>query len=230
MSITIITGASSGVGALLATRLAAAGRTVAAVARSEAKLAALVAEQPHTIPVVADVANWSAAEAAVAKLDAAHGGIEALINNAAVYHRRPVTEERAEDVRRMLQTNVEGVIGWSKAVAARMIPRRQGRIVMVASVAGTRGIPGESVYCASKHAMVGFADALTQELLPHGVNVSILCPGGIDTPLWDTGNYPGDRSQIMRPQEVVEAIEFLLSRPANSIYRRMLFFPSVEWH
>ena len=84
--------------------------------------------------------------------------------------------------------------------------------------------------------MLGLSDALTQELLPFGIAVSAICPGGIDTPLWQhAGNpngvpYPGDISQSMQPIEVVEQIEFLLSRPLTSVYRRVVFFPANEWH
>ena len=79
--------------------------------------------------------------------------------------------------------------------------------------------------------MVGFGDTLSQELLPHGVAVSTICPGGIETPLWDGGaGYPGDRSKLMTAEEVAEAVEFLLTRPASSVYRRMILFPGNEWH
>jgi len=231
MSVTIVTGASSGLGALLVRRLAAAGKTVAAIARSADRLAAVAKDDARIIPVTADVADWDAAAATVERLEREHGPVEALINNAAVYHRRPFIEEKPAEVSRMLRTNVEGVMAWSLAVAPRMVARRGGRIVNIASVAGIHGIPGQAVYCASKHAVVGFGDTLSQELLPHGVAVSTICPGGIETPLWDGGaGYPGDRSKLMTAEEVAEAVEFLLTRPASSVYRRMILFPGNEWH
>lgn len=231
MPVTIVTGASSGLGALLVRRLVASGKTVAATARSADKLAALAKEDARIIPVAADVAEWEVAAATVERLERDHGPVEALINNAAVYHRRPFIAEKPAEVSRMLRTNVEGVMAWSLAVAPKMVARRAGRIVNVASVAGIRGIPEQAVYCASKHAVVGFGDTLSQELLPHGVAVSTICPGGIETPLWDGGaGYPGDRSKLMTAEEVAEAVEFLLTRPASSVYRRMILFPGNEWH
>lgn len=227
----LITGASSGVGALLATRLAASGATVAAVARSRDKLEALAAAHPgRIIPVVADVADWEAAAAAVERLERDHGPVTALVNNAAIFAMLPFAEHKPSDIRRLLATNIEGTLAWTHAVVPRMIARKGGRIVNVASVSGTRGIPMQAAYCASKHAMVGFADALAQELIPHGIGVSTICPGGIDTPLWDTTPYPGERQQIMAPTEVVELIEFLLTRPASTVYKRLVFFPGNEWH
>jgi 3-oxoacyl-[acyl-carrier protein] reductase len=228
----VVTGASSGVGALLARRLATAGHRVAAVARSGDKLAALAASAApgSIIPVVADVADWDAAAAAIAHLETAHGPVHALVNNAAVFALTPFATQAPSDIRRMLATNVEGAMVWTHAVVPGMIARTAGRIVNVASVAGVRGLPGQATYCASKHALVGFADALAQELLPHGIAVSTLCPGGIDTPLWDQTAYPGERQRIMAADEVVDAIEFLLTRPPGTIYKRLMFFPANEWH
>ena len=230
-SLHLVTGASSGVGALLATRLAQSGAMVAAVARSRDKLEALAAPYPgRIVPVVADVADWEVAAAQVDQLEKEYGPVTALINNAAIFTLTPFVDHKPADIRRMLATNIDGTLAWTHAVVPRMIARKGGRIINVASVAGTHGMAGQSVYCATKHAMVGFGDSLAQELIPHGIGVSTICPGGIDTPLWDTTAYPGDRKQIMSPTEVVELIEFLLTRPASTVYKRLVFFPSNEWH
>lgn len=234
----LVTGASSGVGALLARRLAAQGHTVVAVARSADKLAALAAETHpgRIVPFAQDVADWAAAAASVARIEREIGPIAVLVNNAAIFDMRPFDEQDTATIRRLLATNVEGTIAWTHAVVPHLKARRAGRIVNVASVAGIHGMPGQAVYCASKHAMLGFSDSLTQELLPHGIAVSAICPGGIDTPLWQHQGgqggvpYPGDLSKVMQPLEVVEQIEFLLTRPLGSVYRRVVFFPGNEWH
>lgn len=234
----LITGASSGVGALLATRLAAQGHTVVAVARSADKLAAVAATAPagRIIPFVQDVSDWEAAAAAVAHIEKQVGPISVLVNNAAICDMRPFDQQDVATIRKMLATNIDGTIAWTHAVVPFLKARKTGRIVNVASVAGIHGMPNQAVYCASKHAMLGLSDALTQELLPFGIAVSAICPGGIDTPLWqhvsnpDGVKYPGDISKIMQPLEVVEQIEFLLSRPLSSVYRRVVFFPANEWH
>ena len=234
----LITGASSGVGALLATRLASQGHTVVAVARSADKLAAVAATAPagRIIPLVQDVSDWEAAAAAVARIEKNVGPISVLVNNAAICDMRPFDQQDVPTIRRMLATNIDGTIAWTHAVVPFLKGRKAGRIVNVASVAGIHGMPNQAVYCASKHAMLGLSDALTQELLPFGIAVSAICPGGVDTPLWQhAGNpdgvkYPGDISKIMQPLEVVEQIEFLLSRPLSSVYRRVVFFPANEWH
>ena len=234
----LVTGASSGVGALLATRLAVQGHTVVAVARSADKLAALAAavHPGRIIPLAQDVANWEAAATSVARIERDIGPIAVLVNNAAICDMRPFDQQDVPTIRKILATNIDGTIAWTHAVVPFLKARKTGRIVNVASVAGIHGMPTQAVYCASKHAMLGLSDALTQELLPFGIAVSAICPGGIDTPLWQhAGNpngvpYPGDISQIMQPIEVVEQIEFLLSRPLTSVYRRVVFFPANEWH
>ena len=108
----------------------------------------------------------------------------------------------------------------------------KGRIIQVASVAGIRGIEGQASYCASKHGMVGFSDALAQELIPHGIPVATICPGAIDTPLWDpeTNPYPGDVSRTIQPEELVDLVMFVLAQPARTLFKRVVLFPNNEWH
>ena len=173
----LITGASSGVGALLATRLAAQGHTVVAVARSADKLAAVASTAPagRIIPLAQDVSDWEAAAVAVARIEKEVGPISVLVNNAAICDMRPFDQQDVPTIRRMLATNIDGTIAWTHAVVPFLKARKTGRIVNVASVAGIHGMPNQAVYCASKHAMLGLSDALTQELLPFGIAVSAIC-------------------------------------------------------
>lgn len=113
-----------------------------------------------------------------------------------------------------------------------MMKRKSGKIITISSVAGTRGIPQQAIYCASKHGVKGFSDALAQELVPHGILVHTLCPGGTNTPLWDKSknSYPGDTEKLMKPEDIAELIIFLLHQPAGTLYKRIIFFPTNEWH
>ncbi|MBA3684221.1 MAG: SDR family oxidoreductase [Planctomycetes bacterium] len=234
--ITVVTGASSGLGEALARRLAARGDTVVAIARSRERLEALARAQPGIVPIAADIADRAAVETAVARVEAEVGPIGALVNNAAVFAMQPLQDQQPAEIEAQIATNLLGTIWITRAVVPHLLRRRSGRIVMVASVAGIRGIPGQSVYCASKHGMLGFADALAQELLPHGVLVSSLCPGAIDTPLWshapgDGGvPYPGDLGQALPLGEACALVEFLLDRPPGTVCKRLIAFPTNEWH
>lgn len=237
---TLITGASRGVGEALALRLASEGRNVAALARSEDKLEALAARGreealPGTIiPFAVDVREPAAVTECVTRIEAAHGPIEVLVNNAAVVENIPFAEQSLERLDAIVDSNLKGTMYCTHSVLQHMIPRKAGRIVNISSVAGVRGISGQASYCASKHGMVGFADALTQELVPHNIQVATICPGAIDTPLWDPEQnpYPGevDISKTIQPGEIVDLVCYLLSQPEHSIFKRIVLFPRNEWH
>jgi NAD(P)-dependent dehydrogenase (short-subunit alcohol dehydrogenase family) len=234
----LITGASSGVGARLAQRLAAKGRTVVATARSGDRLAALARQATggRIVPMTLDVADAAAVQAVVTRVEAEIGPIATLVNNAAIFAKADFASQDPGQIGRMIATNLNGTIFCSRAVVPYLLARRAGRIINIASVAGTRGIPNEAVYCATKHGVVGFADALAQELQPHGITVATLCPGGIDTPLWshtpgDGGQpYPGDVSKALPVNEVCDWIEFAMERPPGTVPKKLIFFPTVEWH
>jgi len=237
-SVTVITGASSGVGARLAVRLACQGHTVVAAARSRERLEAIVSQAGagRIIPMVVDVADAKGVQTAVEHIENDLGPIATLVNNAAIFSMTAFAQQDPEQIGRMIATNLSGTINCSRSVVPFMLSRKNGRIVNIASVAGTRGIASQAVYCATKHGVVGFADALAQELQPHGITVATLCPGGIDTPLWshapgDNGQtYPGDVSKTMPVDEVCDWIEFVMSRPPGTVSKRLVFFPTNEWH
>lgn len=233
-SLVVITGASRGVGAALALRLAGEGRTVAALARSADKLEKLAAEAVggRIIPCPVDVSDAIAVKACIDALEADHGPIGVLVNNAAVVQNIPFAEQSLEMLDDIIDINLKGAMYCSHAALQHMIPRRAGWIVNIASVAGIRGIEGQASYCASKHGMLGFADALTQELIPHGIGVATICPGAIDTPLWnaETNPYPGDVSKTIQPAEIVDLVCYILSQPDHTVFKRIVMFPANEWH
>ena len=228
----LITGASSGLGAALTTYFSTKGAMVYAVARSKDSLEALAAENPEKIiPVVLDVTDRESVEKTIQEIDR-KTPLDVLINNAATYVRSPFSEMDLETADQILDTNIKGTMYPTHAVLPGMIQRKQGRILQINSVAGTRGIPDESVYCASKHAIMGFSESLMQELIPHNIQVSVINPGGINTPLWEkNGNfYPGDRSTLIEPEDICELADYILSAPSRMLFKKMIFFPTGEWH
>lgn len=234
--VTLITGASSGVGARLAERLAAAGGTVVAAARRAERLASLNPGAGRIVPLPLDVSDRAAVFSAVARIEAETGPITALVNNAAVFALEPFADQDPATIERIIAVDLLGTMWCSQAVLPGMRQRRSGRIVNIASVAGTHGLPGQAAYCAAKHGVLGFADALAQEVRADGISVSTLCPGGIDTPLWqhaaDDGGvpYPGDLDAVLPVDEVCAWIEFVLERPPGTLPKRLTFFPRNEWH
>jgi uncharacterized protein len=216
----VVTGASSGIGRVLALRLARAGARVALVARREVELrqvAGEIAQAGGTALVVpCDVGDraqvFAAADAAVHHF----GGVDILVNNAGYGHHRPFLEWDLDDMERLLRVNFLGTLYWTKALLPQMVARRTGWIVFMASVAGKLGVPDESAYAASKFAMVGLAEALSIELEDAGVHVLTVCPGTINTPFFDAEALarmpPVARRMMIPPEKVADAVVEGLAR------------------
>ena len=179
----LVTGGSSGLGSHLVAHFAAAGWIVVALARHKAPLAAACThENAHAFRC--DISDKEKVVSTVGKILEQFGKIDVLVNNAAVSHDgKKFWELELDDVDKLIDVNLKGTMYVTHAVLSRaMIPRDQGFIFGIASVAGTWGIPNESCYVASKHGMVGFLDTVANETRSTGVCVSTICPGGIDTP------------------------------------------------
>ena len=118
-----------------------------------------------------------------------------------------------------------------------MLERKDGRIINIASRAGVVGgsLPDDpdaplnfGDYATSKFGMVGFAHAMGRRLLPRGILMTTLCPGGINTPVAD--GWGVDKSELIQPEQIADLVEFLLKQEKNIIYKQMLFFAGFEWH
>lgn len=231
----IVTGASSGVGRALALRFAAEGYTVCAVARGREKLQELEKTtrggRGAVHPYPCDVRSRDRVQEVFSRMLEEHGGADVLVNNAGVVKMERFHLQDLESIDWMIDTNLKGAMYCTRMVVPSMIERGIGRIINVASVAGTWGMKNQVTYGASKHGLVGFGDALGRELAPLGVQVVTLCPGGIDTPLWREDNpYPGREKRLIDPEELVDLVSFILRQPEGTLYKKIVFFPVVEWH
>ncbi len=216
----VITGASSGIGRLLALHVAKEGGRVALIARRR-KLLEGVAEEIRALKSEAHVVecDLADADAAVEGARAAErhlGHVDVLVNNAGCGRHQLFLEQDLDDALRLLAVNVSGTLAFTKVLAPGMIDRGSGWISFVASIAGLVPVPGESVYSASKFAMVGFAEALSMELEPRGVHVSTICPGAVRTDFVPPDEAeripPAARSSMIDPEVVVDAIVKSLKR------------------
>jgi len=236
----LVTGASSGVGAHLVRHFAAKGWRVAAVARSAEKLEELCKPFPgHAFPFPCDVSDSAAVLAMTSSVHSTVGPVDVLVPNAAQAHDgKPFWELSIDDVDRVLDVNLKGTMYVVHPVLKSMVQRNAGRIIGIASVAGTWGIPTESCYVASKHGMVGFLDTIANETRSTNVCVTTLCPGGIDTPWWrpdhpygaDSSHEAGTTSHLIQTQEIVDFVEYQLVQPTNRVWKRVTMFPKCEWH
>jgi short-subunit dehydrogenase len=224
----LITGASSGIGRLLALRIAAAGARVGLVARREPELETLAEEiragGGEAVPLVCDVADRLQALATAEKATEALGRIDVLVNNAGYGHHRRFLDWDLEDMERVMRVNFLGTLYFTKTLLPAMVERGSGWLVFIASAAGRIAPADETAYAASKHAMVGLAGALSLEVEDAGVHVLTVCPGAIRTPFFDDealARLPAvARRQMAEPEDLVEAIMDALARG-----KRELTFP-----
>jgi len=185
----LVTGASSGIGAALAPMLAGRGATVGLVARRRDRLAEVLercrAAAPGSRMWVADLADLERAEAVAVEAWEAFGHLDCLVNNAGVPMRRHTTALDAATVEWVMAVNFLAPARMTMALLPRMLGRKAGMIVNVASVAGRLGNANEAAYSASKFALCGWSEATAVDLFDTGVQVRLVNPGPIDTEIWD---------------------------------------------
>lgn len=183
--ITLITGASRGIGKASALALAKEGAVVIGTARTRKDLDAMVADVKKAggkaEAVVCDVTRSADVAQCVAEVMGAHGRIDILVNNAGMGGYRPFLEWTEEDYDRIMATNAKSTWLFCKEVIPHMLSQGGGQIVNVASVAGLQGYPSEGIYCASKFAQVALSQSLDREFFERNIKVSLVCPGGVET-------------------------------------------------
>jgi short-subunit dehydrogenase len=199
----LITGASSGLGAALARQLAAHGAVVGLIARRRDRLGEVLADCQRAAPAsamwVADLADTSAlGELALHAWDVL-GGIDVLVNNAAIPKRRPVTALDPAEVEAVMRVNFFAPMRLTLALLPRMAARGSGMIVNVSSVGGRLGIIHETAYCASKFALCGWSEAMAVDLHGTGISVKLIEPGPVDTEIWD---QPGSEEPLYQGPKV----------------------------
>lgn len=142
---------------------------------------------------------------------AALGPIDTLVNNAGIARFAPVVKAKVEDWQAMLDVNLIGPLLCTQAVLPSMLERKRGWIINIASASAIKGYVNQSGYCASKHALLGFAKALALETREHGIRVHCICPGGVDTEMAGLNPSFEDRADLMRPEEIADTVVFLAS-------------------
>ena len=219
----LVTGASKGIGRAVALALAAEGADVAVTARNGRELASLARElrvlgaKAHAVP--ADAVKEKEVERVRSSALKALGRIDILVNNVGIARYAPFAELTVEDYDWMMDTNMRSTFLFTKAFLQPMIERKSGWIVFVASVSGLFGFPGETAYCASKHAQIGFAKALDREVSDKGVKVSVVAPGGVNTEhAFGTGRTAGDPAlaTYLEADDVAQAVIFAVTQPPKA--------------
>jgi len=181
--VVLITGAGGTIGIALARALASRGARLALSDRAETPLRA-IAEELSGTAIVADVTASGAAQRIVAETLGVFGRIDGLVNNVGVEGPiGPIEEISLDEVRRVFDINVLGMIALTQAAIPVMRTQQSGRILNIASGAGTAGSAWMAAYSASKHAVIGFTRSVAREVAAAGIAVNALCPGCVDSPM-----------------------------------------------
>lgn len=226
--VALVTGSSRGIGAASAAALDAAGARVVLVARDPDALAAVASGLVHDpVVVVADLSDPAAPAYVAAEAVTAAGGVDVLVNNAAVAVRLPITETDASLVDRMLAVNVRAPLLLVAALVPQMAARGGGAIVNLSSVSGLVGTPHRAAYAATKGALDAATRSLAMELGPLGIRVNAVAPGVVDTAMWAANKkVPGVVASVealtplrrwAAPEDVASVVVFLASDAARFV-------------
>ncbi|MCW1749057.1 SDR family oxidoreductase [Rhizobium acaciae] len=209
--VALVTGASSGIGAATALKLAEAGAKVGIAARRTDKLAdfkkEIVSKGGEALVIEMDVVDPASVEAGVKKLVGAYGSIDILVNNAGLMPLSDVDQFKVDEWHRMVDVNVKGLLNTTAAVLPQMINQHSGHIFNMSSIAGRKVFKGLSVYCATKHAVAAFSDGLRMEVgQKHNIRVTCIQPGAVATELYDHITEPG---YIKQMDDLAKQMRFL---------------------
>ncbi|MCU1605925.1 MAG: L-allo-threonine dehydrogenase, NAD(P)-binding [Modestobacter sp.] len=239
--VALVTGASSGIGEATATALAAAGAAVAIGARRKDRLDALAARLrdsgARVLQLDLDVTDEQACRAAVDRTRSELGGLDVLVNNAGVMLLGTIVGADTEDWRRMLHTNVLGLMYMTHAAIEGMVEQGSGDVVNISSVAGRQARKGAGVYNASKWAVNAFSESLRQEVTGRGVRIGLVEPGAVATELSSHITQPEAKQasqdmaagmRTLQAEDIARAVLYMVSQPPHVAVNEMLVRPTDQ--
>jgi NADP-dependent 3-hydroxy acid dehydrogenase YdfG len=237
--VALVTGASSGIGAATALKLAEAGARVGIAARRTDKLESLrskiVSKGGEAFVTEMDVVDPASVEAGIRKLNDTYGSIDILVNNAGLMPLSDIDQFKVDEWHRMVDVNVKGLLNTTAAVLPQMINQHSGHIFNMSSIAGRKVFKGLSIYCATKHAVAAFSDGLRMEVGPkHNIRVTCIQPGAVATELYDHITDPGYRQQMddlakqmtfLQGADIGDTIVFAAQAPAHVDVAELFVLP-----
>lgn len=229
--VALVTGAGRGIGAAISRKLASMGATAVLCGRTQSTLDETAQDirkaggKTEVIPC--DVSIMHQVEYASARVDSTFGRLDILVNNAGIggfsdaLHNLP-----PEDWDRILNTNLRGVYYAIRSFAPLMIRAYSGHIINISSLAGKNALPNGAAYAASKWGLNGLTYSVAEELRPHNIRVSVICPGSVDTEL--SPHAGKDPSKMLQPEDVAHAVAMLVTQAPQSFMSEILLRPTQK--
>ena len=221
--VVLITGASAGIGRASAFALAEEGANLVLTARRKTRLEEIRAKVEKTggkvICIIGDATKEDTAKKCVSSAVKTFGKLDILINNVGVGNYKDLVDTSASEYDEMVDTNVRSTFLFTRHTVPVMIKQGSGTILMISSMAGLYGFPGEAVYSATKFAQVGFAQSLDKELRPKGIKVGVICPGGVKTEFALGKGRTKESvasSGMLDPEDVASAVVLACTQSSNS--------------
>jgi len=227
--VAVVTGAGRGIGRAIAVELARMGASVVIAARnvSELEETARMAGSASVVPT--DVRKREEVLRLLDHAQSQAGPIDILVNAAGIGVTGPVAEFKESDFDDVLDTNLKSIFLACRGVLPSMISRGTGHIVNIASIAGKVGSANLAVYCASKFGVVGFSQALAEEVRQHGIRVSLICPGSTDTSFMGSSRKSTKlRERMLSPADVAHAVTMIVTQEANSFISEVIMRPTMK--
>jgi NADP-dependent 3-hydroxy acid dehydrogenase YdfG len=228
----LITGASSGIGKATALAFAKAGINLALVGRSADKLAA-VATAAEAVGVTAktyvvDLSVVDRVSAEIAAIAADWDNLDILVNNAGMAYTNSIGDTPLADWQRVIDLNLTSVFQCIQGILPHLRHQKSGTIVNVSSIAAKQVFPNWGLYSVSKFGLMALTQAIAGEERANGIRVTAICPGSVNTPLWDTDTVQADfdRTAMLTPEMVAEGILYSVLAPAGAVVEELIIMPS----
>ncbi|MFC5460047.1 SDR family oxidoreductase [Massilia niabensis] len=240
--IALVTGASSGIGAATAKKLAQAGAKVGVAARRVDRLDALVDEiraaGGEAFAIEMDVTNPDAVRGGVAALVDRYGTLDIVFANAGLMPASDIVSLKVDEWSQMVDVNIKGVLNTVAAALPILTAKKSGHIITTSSIAGRKTVQGLGVYCATKHAVAAFSDTLRMEVgAPYNIRVTCLQPGAVETELFEHVSDKGYREQMeglkdqmtfLKAEDIGDAVVYALQAPGHVDIAELFIMPTNQ--
>ncbi len=229
--VVLITGAGSGIGRAVALAFARPGVHLVLLGRSLPKLEAVAAQGSlegaqctvHSL----DLAQVDRVRPTLEAISTAAGAVDVLVNSAGIAYTQNLADTPLEAWQQVLDLNLTSVLQCIQGVLPTMRRQRRGTIINISSIAGHQVFPQWGAYCVSKFGLMALGKALAQEERPHGIRVTTVCPGAVDTPLWDAVAGDFNRAAMLSPESVAQVVYTASLLPPEAVLEEVTLLPQA---